>query len=73
MPNSDGSWVRDWRARNGYSQDDLANELNVSRQTIIGWEKSDSVSRILELALLSLEHVPNTQKYLGREARRRVK
>ncbi len=55
MTAPDGMWIRVWRTRNGYSQDALALELNVRRQTVIAWEKASNVERITYLALTALE------------------
>ena len=55
-----GTELREWRKRNGYTQEELMLELGLgSRQTIITWEKSESpIPRTVELALLALEHLP---------------
>jgi len=55
-----GSDLKDWRRRNGYTQEMLRLALGVgSRQTVISWEKSDEpLSKIIELALLALEYLP---------------
>jgi DNA-binding XRE family transcriptional regulator len=55
-----GSDLKDWRTRNGYTQDMLRMALDLgSRQTIISWEKSDEpLARTVELALLALEFLP---------------
>jgi DNA-binding XRE family transcriptional regulator len=54
-----GPDLKAWRDRNGYTQARLAMTLDVSRQTLNGWEKSDgSLPRTVALALLALEHLP---------------
>lgn len=71
MPSRDGAWIRAWRRRNGYSQEELAFELGVSRQTIAGWEKSIGVERLVALSLVALELNPVEQICLARGSRRR--
>lgn len=73
MPSREGGWIRDWRRRNGYSQDELAFELSVSRQTIVGWERAGSVDRLVELSLIALESNPVEQICLARGSKRRRK
>jgi DNA-binding XRE family transcriptional regulator len=55
-----GSELREWRRRNRFTQDMLRMALDLgSRQTVISWEKSDErIPRIIELALMALEHLP---------------
>lgn len=62
-----GAELREWRKRNGYSQDELMKELGIrSRQTISSWENSnDELSRMLELALNALEYVPESRRRFG--------
>lgn len=67
MSNPDGSWVRDWRHRHGYRQEDLARELEVARQTVVNWEKAAAVDRVLRLALIALEISPSLQQIVARE------
>lgn len=62
MSNPDGAWLREWRIRNHYRQEDLARELDISRQTISAWEKAERLDRILELALRALESDPSLQQ-----------
>lgn len=48
-----------WRKRNGYTQAKLAIALDVSRQTVSGWEQSsEPLPAIVSLALLALEYLP---------------
>lgn len=35
--------LRDWRARNGYSQRDAANVLKVSKRSLENWEQERSM------------------------------
>jgi DNA-binding XRE family transcriptional regulator len=52
----------EWRRRLNYTQETICLELGVrSRQTIISWEKANSVPRMAELALYALEHVPSAR------------
>ena len=71
MPRRDGTWIRAWRQRNGYTQAELALELKVSRQTIVGWEHIETIDRLVELSLIALEAVPVEQTCLGRGPKRR--
>lgn len=51
-----GDDVRDWRKAHALTQIELAQELDVSRQTVIGWEATEGeVPRLLQLALRGLE------------------
>lgn len=48
--------LKAWRLKNGMTQDALALALGVSRQSVIGWERSDApLSRMLELSLIALD------------------
>lgn len=49
-----GSELAKWRAEYGWSQDRLARELGVNRQTVINWERADEVTRMVELAIGAL-------------------
>jgi transcriptional regulator with XRE-family HTH domain len=62
----DGAWLKAWRTRNTYSQAQLAEELNVTRQSIMKWEKSERLDRVVQLALQALERDPGLQKILVR-------
>lgn len=50
-----GSDLKEWRKRHNVTQSDLASELEVSRQTVVGWEAGGSLPKILVLALRQLE------------------
>ncbi|MCY1212756.1 hypothetical protein D9M68_151820 [compost metagenome] len=50
-----GSDLKDWRKNHGFTQADLACELEVSRQTVVGWEAAGCLPKILVLALRELE------------------
>lgn len=62
-----GSDVVAWRKRHGYNQDQLLRELGVkSRQTLSKWENSDGpIPRLVELALLALERIPECRESRG--------
>ena len=62
-----GTDLQAWRKRNGYTQNSLCLELGVkSRQTIISWEKStERLSRLVELALMALEQIPEARTVDG--------
>ena len=52
-----GEELREWRARLGMSQEELARRLEVTRQSVYMWEKGDTrPPGMLRLALLWLEH-----------------
>ena len=52
-----GEELREWRARLGMSQEELARLLEVTRQSVYMWEKGDTrPPGMLELALRWLEH-----------------
>jgi transcriptional regulator with XRE-family HTH domain len=66
-----GSDLVQWRHRQGYSQEDLMNELDKSRQTVSTWERPDAnVPRLVELALVALEHHPDCRISVGQKATR---
>lgn len=50
-----GSDLKAWRKQHGLTQTDLASELEVSRQTVIGWEAGGALPKMLALALKELE------------------
>ena len=59
----------EWRKQHGYSQEDLRHELQLgSRQTISNWENSQSVPRLVQLAITALEKVPGCRLIAGKKA-----
>lgn len=50
-----GEELKFWRERHGKSQIELADDLDVSRHSIIKWERSEKIPRILELAIAALD------------------
>lgn len=50
-----GNELRAWRKQYGLTQSDLACELEVARQTVVGWEAGGTLPKILVLALRELE------------------
>jgi DNA-binding XRE family transcriptional regulator len=50
-----GEELTAWRQHNAISQSGLAELLGVSRQTVISWEKSLLVARVVRLALLAVD------------------
>jgi transcriptional regulator with XRE-family HTH domain len=66
MNELNGAWLREWRMRNNYSQAQLAAELEVTRQSVIKWEQSNQLDRILGLALIVLERDTQLQKIAAR-------
>lgn len=59
-----GSELKAWRKANGYeTQESLQRELGIgSRGTISAWENAtDPLPRILELALIALQRVPESR------------
>jgi DNA-binding XRE family transcriptional regulator len=71
MSKSNGQWLRSWRLRNNYRQSELAEELAVSRQSVVKWEKLEAIDRVLQLALLALEMEPSLQNIGARGRPRR--
>ncbi|MDC7677033.1 helix-turn-helix transcriptional regulator [Asticcacaulis machinosus] len=65
--NPEGNWVRQWRIKNSYTQSELAAELEITRQSIIKWEQSNTIDRVAHLALMALEQNPALQKIGGRK------
>lgn len=54
-----GSVLKRYRKENQYTQENVARELNISRQAISAWENNQSYPDIENLVLLSqLYHVP---------------
>src|ERR1043166_6521053 len=61
-----GRDLKAWRQRHGYTQESLVRELQLkSRQTIIAWERSEKLSRIVVLAIQALERLPDTRTVAG--------
>lgn len=53
-----GADLKTWRQTVGWTQSQLMDELDISsRQTIVNWEKSDWVPRIVELAVIAVDQV----------------
>lgn len=52
--------LRSWRKQYGLTQADLALELEVSRQTVVGWEAGGALPKMLMLALRGLEQNRST-------------
>lgn len=66
--NFDGAWLKEWRGRNGYTQDELAMELDVSRPTIVKWERSATIDHLVVLALVALENIKELRNISGRKS-----
>lgn len=61
-----GNELKAWRREHGYTQETFASELEVTRQTVIGWEKTnEALPRILVLALAALAQ---SRTVVGRRA-----
>jgi len=60
-----GAEMKAWRKKNRFTQEMLCEELDVSRQTIMAWEKSAKLPRLTELALVGLEQAPACRKVDG--------
>ena len=66
--------LRQWRARNQYSQAELSKALGVSVITISRWETgARSIPVFLNLALNWIEHEGGERKTTGRKLRTEVK
>ncbi len=65
-----GRDLREWRKRNGFSQEELRQELELgSRQTVSSWERPEKeVPRLVELALRALEIDPTCRQRVGKKA-----
>lgn len=50
-----GAELRAWRKAQKYTQDTFAKELGVVRQTVVAWEASDAIPRLVVLAVAGLE------------------
>jgi DNA-binding XRE family transcriptional regulator len=50
-----GEELSQWREKQGLSQAELARALEVNRQTVITWEKSDKVTKLITVALKAIE------------------
>lgn len=53
MSNNFGNNLMELRKKNGYSQEDLANKLNVTRQTISKWELEQTTPNLKDLKNIS--------------------
>ena len=54
-----GADLREWRKRNDRTQESLALELGVTRQTVVHWERSAApLAKMVRLALRALEIEP---------------
>jgi DNA-binding XRE family transcriptional regulator len=67
----EGRELTAWRKTNDISQDELANALGVNRQTVLGWEKCERVSSLVEIAIKAIDGgivdlVPHLKKAPGR-------
>jgi transcriptional regulator with XRE-family HTH domain len=55
-----------WREQNHLTQEKLMGELGVkSRQTIIAWEHSEYIPRIVELAVIALDQIEACRRQTG--------
>ncbi|MCB6991960.1 helix-turn-helix domain-containing protein [bacterium 210820-DFI.6.37] len=69
-----GENIKSFRKRNGYSQETLAQQLNVVRQTVSKWEKgisvpdADMLTKIAELFDVTVEELLGAEPKENREA-----
>lgn len=63
-----GADFKTWRLEHGYTQQAIARELEVTRQTIVSWEKSAKLPRLLTLALGTLDTLKDSRNIAGRRA-----
>lgn len=61
-----GEELKVWRESQGKSQKDLAEELDVSRHSIIKWEQETDVPKLVELAICALDHASPMRLLAGR-------
>ena len=60
--------LKRWREGRGWKQIDLMTELDVkSRQTIVTWENSQEIPRLVELAIIALDQVADCNRQSGYE------
>ena len=60
--------IMEERKKNGWSQEELANKLGVSRQAVSKWESAGTVpdlQRILQMADLFGVRIPSDQQFAG--------
>jgi transcriptional regulator with XRE-family HTH domain len=63
-----GVELKEWRLTKGWRQSELMDELGVSsRQTIATWESSETVPRLVELAVIALDQVEACRHRAGYE------
>lgn len=67
-----GADFKAWRTDQGYTQQEIADDLEVTRQTIVAWEKSAKIPRLVSLALNALANSRNVagKKSSAAEARK---
>lgn len=54
------------RVNNGMTQDDVCESLNISKSTLVKWEKGETYPNAIKLRQLSeLYHIPMDMFYLG--------
>jgi transcriptional regulator with XRE-family HTH domain len=65
-----GTDLKKWRDKHGFTQADLMRELEVkSRQTISNWENSSNeIPRMLVLSLTALADIPECRNFYGKSA-----
>lgn len=61
-----GEQLKAWRESQGKSQKELAQELDVSRHSIIKWEREIDVPKLVELAICALDHASPMRLVAGR-------
>jgi transcriptional regulator with XRE-family HTH domain len=60
--------LKNWREGRHWKQTDLMAELDIkSRQTVITWEASERVPRLVELAIIALDQVEGCSARTGYE------
>lgn len=53
-----GNELRAWRKGRGWTQADLMKELEIAaRQTVVRWEQSERIPRMVELSIIALDQV----------------
>jgi transcriptional regulator with XRE-family HTH domain len=60
-----GAEFKEKREALGYSVEELKREIGRSKATIYAWESSPTVPRLVELALIALETVPDCHRIAG--------
>ncbi|MCP4620664.1 MAG: helix-turn-helix transcriptional regulator [Bradyrhizobium sp.] len=60
-----GDELKAWRKGRGWTQSDLMKELEVTaRQTVVRWEQSERIPRLVELSIIALDQVEGCNSHV---------